>query len=146
MEIRMATSSDKESVLQLFDEFSLFFKNTDKPSEIGRDIFDEVISRKDTMIFLAEGEKKVVGFMTFYLLPNIRHGWHQGHIEDFFVLESYRGKGVGTELFHAVKTYCKNNNVKVIKLNSGNDLIQAHEFYEKNGGKTTERFFRFDLE
>src|SRR5438034_2568904 len=99
MTVRFATSQDKSQVLHLFDEFSRFVHADDSSSAIGGDIFDEIISRQDTKIFVAEENSVLVGVVTFYLLPNIRHGWHRGHIEDFFVTESMRGKGVGEALF-----------------------------------------------
>jgi GNAT superfamily N-acetyltransferase len=145
MNIRLATKKDKEQVLHLFDEFSTFLKAEDVPSKVGGKIFDEIVSRKDTMIFVAEENNKLVGLITFYLLPNIRHGFRRGHIEDFFVTSIMQGKGVGTALFSAVKKYCIKNNIKVIKLDSNLELPEAHKFYEEMGGKTTERFFRFDL-
>ena len=72
----------------------------------------------------------------------MRHGWHRGHVEDFIVNET----GIGTQLFNAIKQYCKENNIKVVKLDSGVDLIGAHQFYEKIGGKFTEKMFRFDID
>lgn len=145
MTIRLATSEDKEQVLKLFDEFSSLLKAKEVPSQIGGKIFDEIMSRTDTKIFVAEENGNLLGLSTFYLLPNIRHGWHRGHIEDFFVSDMARHKGVGTKLLTFIKDYCKTNNIKVIKLDSGNELTDAHRFYEKNGGKTTERFFRIDI-
>lgn len=145
MTIRLATLQDKDQVLKLFDELASLFHEKQIPSQVGGNIFDEVINRSDTKIFVADENGKLEGFVTFYLIPNIKHGWHRGHIEDFFVTGNVRGKGVGTQLFNFVEQYCKENNIKVIKLDSANDLTNAHKFYEKNGGKTTERFFRFDL-
>lgn len=145
MTIRLATSQDKDQVLTLFDELASLFQEKQIPSLVGGEIFDEVIRRKDTMIFVAEENGQLRGFVTFYLIPNIKHGWHRGHIEDFFVTGKVRGKGVGTQLFDFIKQYCKENSINVIKLDSGNELTNAHKFYEKNGGKTTERFFRFDI-
>jgi GNAT superfamily N-acetyltransferase len=145
MTIRTATMQDKDNVLKLFDEFNSLLKANETLSEKSSAIFDEIVSRNDTKIFIAEEDGQVLGITTLYLLPNIRHGWHRGHIEDFFVTADSRGKGVGTQLFNGVKDYCVNNGIKVIKLDSGNELVNAHKFYEKNGGKTTERFFRFDL-
>ena len=145
MDIRVATMSDKKEVLRLLDEFGSMLKAKVAPSEVGESIFDEIIGRKDTKIFVAEEEGRLIGVATFYVLPNIRHGWHRGHIEDFFVTAGEQGKGVGKKIFEFIQHFCKQNNIKVIKLDSGNELLQAHAFYEKLGGRTTERFFRFDI-
>ena len=146
MNIRLAIPEDKDQVLRLLDEFSKLHDAKEVPSEIGGQIFDEIITRSDTKIFVAEEENRLHGLATFYLLPNIRHGWHRGHIEDFFVSDPKRGTGIGTQIFDAIKKYCHNNNIKVIKLDSGNELTSAHFFYRKNGGKQTEQMFRFDID
>ena len=145
MNIRLATSQDKEQILKLMDEFNALLKAEDIPSKISGAIFDKIISRNDNKIFVAEENNKLIGTATVYFLPNIRHGRHQGYLKDFFVTEKIRGKGVGTAMFEVIKKYCRENNVKVIKLATGNELAGAQEFYEEKGGKTTERFFRFDI-
>lgn len=144
--VRLATSSDKESVLKLLDQFSILFHSQDIPSQVGTQMYDEVMSRNDTMIFVAEEDNELCGIATFYVLPNIRHGYYRGHIEDIFVLPDKRKKGVGSKLLTAIKNYCQNNNITIIKVDSANELEDAHSFYEKNGGKQTEKMFRFDLE
>jgi GNAT superfamily N-acetyltransferase len=146
MNVRLATTQDKKQVLALLDEFSSMFKAKEIPSQVGGAIFDEIMSRKDTKIFVADEKGHLQGLATLYLLPNIRHGWHRGHIEDFFVTNAVRRKGVGTHILSFVKDYCRKNHITVIKLDSGNELTDAHAFYEKNGGKTTEKFFRFDID
>lgn len=153
MNIRFATKKDKEKVLALLDELGEevnkkmgYSPHNAEAQKVGGPIFDEIVSRKDTLIFVAEKDSKLLGLVTFYLLPNMRHGWRRGHIEDAVVSESARGQGVGSQLFDTVKKYCRKNNIKVIKLDSGIDLVEAHKFYEKNGGKFTEKMFRFDLD
>lgn len=146
MKIRFADSEDKDQVLTLLDEFSLLLKARETPSKIGGKIFDEIITRNDIKIFVADENGILTGLATLYLLPNIRHGWQRGHIEDFFISGKYRRKGIGSLLLNAVKDYCRKNSIRVIKLDSGNELTKAHRFYEKNGGKSTERFFRFDID
>jgi GNAT superfamily N-acetyltransferase len=146
MNIRFATSKDKKQILGLLDEASIFLKAKDVPSVVGGKMFDKVIKRRDIKMFVAEEGNNLVGTMTLYLLPNIRHGYLQGQIEHVFVKEKMRGKGAGSLILEKIKAYCRGKNIKVVKLNSGNELREAHKFYEKNGGKTTERFFRFDVE
>lgn len=145
MNIRFAEQKDKKQVLKLMDEFAALLKSKDTPSEIGGAIFDEIIARNDNKIFVAEENNELIGTATIYFLPNIRHGGYKGYLRDFFVTQKMRGKGVGTAIFEEIKNYCRKNNVNVIKLATGNELIDAQKFYEALGGKTTERFFRFDV-
>jgi len=152
MNICIATKEDKDQILKLLDELGEEVNkkmghspHNAEAQKVGGPIFDEIISRKDTLIFITEENGKIIGLVTLYLLPNMRHGWHRGHIEDFVVGKTARGKGIGTQLFNFVKQYCQENNIKVIKLDSGVDLTDAHRFYEKNGGKFTEKMFRFDI-
>jgi len=71
---------------------------------------------------------------------------HRGHIEDIVVSKDMRGKGIGTKLLGAIKEFCKQNDISVFKLDSNNDLGDAHQFYLKNGGKQTELMYRFDID
>ncbi len=145
MQTRLATAVDRDHIMALLDAFSAMLHASDTPSKIGAPILDEVLERPDTHIFVAEEDGQLFGLIFFYLLPNVRHGYHRGHIEDFFVSASARRKGVATALFAAVTEYCRAYGITVIKLDSGNDLTGAHAFYESLGGRSTERFFRFDL-
>lgn len=46
----------------------------------------------------------------------------------------------------AIIAYCKKSKIKVIKLDSVLELEEAHRFYEKHGGKHTEKMYRFDIQ
>jgi len=153
MEIRFAKLEDEEEVLALLDklgqelnEKSVYSIHNTEAEKIGGPIFREIIARPDTHIFLAIEKDMIVGLATFYLIPNIRHGLHRGHVEDIIVEENMRGRGVGTNLLNAIKEFCKVNHIKTFKLDSNNKLKEAHEFYLKNGGEQTELMFRFDIE
>ena len=153
LKIRFASLDDKEDILNLLDvlgeEINLqrgYSKHNTEAKKLGGPILEEVLKREDAKVFVADLNGKLVGLITFYILPNIRHGYYRGHIEDIVVSKNMRGKGIGSKLFDHLKQYCKNNNIKVIKLDSGKELTDAHHFYEKNGGKYTEKMFRFDID
>lgn len=153
MNIRFATKDDKEQVLQLLDELGNAVSTRPGPDpydtkaqDVGEPIFYEIIDRDDTHVFVAEDNGQIVGLVTFYLLLNIRHGWHRGHIEDVIVSETARRQGVGTALMEAIKDYCRTNGIKVFKLTTQTDNARAQAFYEKNGGENTEMLYRFDID
>ena len=152
MKIRLANLDDRDSVLLLLDELiAEVNKRSGKPAklhdgQIKREkIFEELINKQDVKIFVAEEESRLVGIADLFIVPIMRRGYYQGHIEDFIVAEKARGKGVGTKIMNAIKEYCKENNINVIKLTSGFELEDAHKFYEKHGGMHTEKMFRFNL-
>ena len=152
LKIRFASLDDKEGILDLLDELGEeinlrngYSDHNIEAKRLGGPILEEILKREDTQVFTADLNGKLVGLITFYILPNIRHGYHRGHIEDIVVSKNMRGKGIGSKLFDSVKEYCKEKDIKVIKLDSGKELTDAHRFYEKNGGKYTEKMFRFDL-
>ncbi len=152
MFVRLAKATDKSPVLNLLNELEKEIRIKERPSsekisvrKVGNKIYDEIIKRKDSMFFLALDKNKIHGAVLFYLVPSIRHGRFDGYIGEFVVTEKMRGKGLGSILLDAIKKYCKKTGIKVIKLESGNPLLKAHRFYEKNGAVSRGKVFRFDL-
>lgn len=150
MKIRLATNTDRAKVLKLLDELRNFTEGrkivvSKEHRKRSEQVFEKAIQRKDIQIFVADDSHQLLGLATLYLFPSIKHGSLRGHVEDVVVTKKARGKGIGTKLFTKIKQYCKQNNIKVFKLNSGYQLPKAHEFYKKLGGKQTELMFRFDI-
>jgi GNAT superfamily N-acetyltransferase len=155
MNIRLAKLKDKKAVLSLLDELIKEVNRTSgKPAVLTEEhelrekrekIYEELINRQDVKIFVAQEGANLLGMADLFIVPIMRRGYYQGHIEDFVVTEMIRGKGIGTAILHAIKEYCIKNNIQVIKLTSAFELEPAHKFYEKQGGKHTEKMFRFDL-
>jgi len=152
MEVRLATIKDKDEVLALLDELLVeVTKKRELPTQpsksqkLREDMFLELLNRSDVKIFVAEEDSKLLGVADLFILPVMRRGYHQGHLEDLVVTETARGKGVGSAIMRHIKEYCKENNVRVMKLTSGFELGDAHKFYEKQGGVHTEKMFRFEI-
>ena len=56
-------------------------------------------------------------------------------LEYFGVLEEYRKMGYAKLLFNKIEEIIKENNIKKLKLTSGNQRKAAHFFYHNNGFK-----------
>jgi GNAT superfamily N-acetyltransferase len=151
MIIRLAQKEDQEQIILLLDELiaeANKVSGQNKPFEseaMRKKLFNDILQREDVKIFVAEHDGILLAIADLFILPIMRRGYYQGHIEDFVVTETMRGKGVGTKLFDAIKNYCREHTIKVIKLSSSLELVNAHQFYIKNGGEFTEKLFRFDL-
>ncbi len=151
MIVRFAAKKDKKQVLDLLDELVNEFKKRSGLSPIPQDnkkrtkIYDEELKRNDIKIFVVQDNNRLVGVAELFIIPVLRRGYYQGVIESFIITGKSRGKGIGSLLLNKIFEYCKSNKLKVIKLTSSLELVDAHEFYEKHGGKFTEKMYRFDL-
>src|SRR3990167_10126835 len=108
MIIRLAKLADKQQVLRVLDELGEevnqqmgYSPHNKEAQKVGGAKFEEVVRRKDTLIFVATENHQIVGVLSLYFLPNMRHGYELGHIEDLVVSEKVRRKGVGTKLLTA---------------------------------------------
>lgn len=108
-------------------------------------MFSEFLRNDKCKVLVAEEDGKVIGIATFYLFPVLRRGNYRVQLEELVVSENHRGKGVGTALVEAVKSWCKDNNISVLRINSQVANPDAHKFYENLGGKFAEKSFRLDL-
>lgn len=113
MIIRKAEIADKENVLKLiykFDEYYvknhlfpnemlLFVDFQDKEKTFAEFVID-FLSNPKYFTFVAEENGELIG----YICSDVQEKEHrvinkEGFIEDWFVLEDYRGKGVGKKLY-----------------------------------------------
>jgi len=155
MNIKKANESDLEVILSLVLEFQeyldiqnnvMYSPPSSAKFERIKEKINETLKSHDNIILLAKKDNHVIGYLFLHLLPNIRRGYDQAFIIDLYVTQKLQSKGVGTLLLDAAKQLCKKSDISVIKLTSDFSLENAHRFYEKNGGKFTEKMFRFDLE
>lgn len=153
--VRTATSNDKNEVLALLDECLDFQCQIEQkkrkaadPQKVSQDQFEHAVQLDTFKVFVGEDTEanSLVGVLTYYEHPHLRSGTTRARVEDFFVTGSMRGQGVGQQLWDHMIKFAKSRNITNIKLGSGLELKPAHGFYEKQGGTTTERCFRFNLD
>lgn len=151
MIIRFAQLKDKKQVLKLLDEliFEVNKKMGSSKHHTGNEkrsaLYEKLLKRDDVKIFVVEENNKLIGVAELFIVPILRRGYSQAVLESFVITQNIRGKGIGSALMEKIISFCRENNISVIKLTSGIELTDAHRFYEKHGGKFTEKLFRFNL-
>lgn len=85
--------------------------------------------------FLSQFEGRYVGYITYYFTYSSFLALPTLFIEDIFVLEEYRGRGVGKKMFSFLKQVAKREGCGRIEFTVLKWNRSAQEFYEKNGAK-----------
>lgn len=152
VKIRFAKPDDFEEINTLLEELTQAIKKVESPSTYvlkapkssRRNIFNK-IRASENKIFIAKYEGRIVGFVNFQLILNVRYGWTRGHIEEIIVKDGFRGKGIGSLLLTRIKVWCKKNGVKVIKVAPNKKFKETQKFFEKNGFVSKYKGYRLDL-
>lgn len=93
----------------------------------------------------AEENGKVLGRASLYIMFNDLHKEPFGFIEDVFVEEGNRGKGIGTKLVNAVLDEAKKQNCYKVICTSRHEKTAVHDLYLKLGFKDHGKEFRIDF-
>lgn len=141
--IKSATIEDLKDIqklnLMLFEkEYKEYDKTLSCEWTFGNDgesYFKKRILEDDGCAFVAYENNEVIGYLVGGLsekgscrvLPVF------AELENMFVLENIRSKGVGTQLFNAFIDWCKSKNVKRLRVIASSMNVRAIEFYKKNG-------------
>jgi GNAT superfamily N-acetyltransferase len=90
--------------------------------------------------FIAQLNGKYVAYIIYYFTYSSFLALPTLFIEDLFVLEEYRGQGVGKKMFDFLKQTAKSEGCGRIEFTVLQWNKTAQEFYEKNGAKCLEWF------
>ena len=95
--------------------------------------------------FLAAEEGNILGRAYLYILKNDQHDEPFGFMEDVFVEESHRSRGVGRLLVEAVIAEAKSQGCYKLVCTARSTKPEVHKYYEKFGFKMWGSEFRMDL-
>jgi GNAT superfamily N-acetyltransferase len=90
-------------------------------------------------------EGKIIGRALLFLIYNDLHPKPYGLLEDVFVEEKYRGKGIGKELVQRVIEKAKELGCYKLIATSRFERENVHRLYENLGFKKWGYEFRIDL-
>lgn len=95
--------------------------------------FEEFMKKKNKSVTYAAVRKDtIIGFTSAYI-----NNHNEGFVEDLFILEAYRGKAIGTELFKKLLNWLQENDAGTVDVHVSIGNEEVMKFYEKNGFRTT---------
>ena len=130
--IRKANAKDFSSVVEMIHEFASFQQTPEKvfiteaQMETNQDLFNCLVAETD--------DKKVVGFVSFFFAF---YSWSGRaiYLDDLYVREEYRKKGVGKKLLMMVIDIAKQTDCKKARWQVSNWNTNAIEFYKSIGAE-----------
>jgi GNAT superfamily N-acetyltransferase len=144
--IRQARPGEEEDVLAMYDW--LFAPPGSKPwqwePDRARSRLSEAIASAGSTVQVAHDGGTLIAFCTAYVeLDSVRFG-RRCWVEDFAVDPERRSQGVGAALLDAAKDWARSAGATHLELDSGLARVDAHRFYEREGG--TRQSFTFGWE
>ncbi|AQX83672.1 GNAT family N-acetyltransferase [Elizabethkingia bruuniana] len=130
MEIRLATLHDLESLTIIFEKYRDFYKKT-ADYETAKSFLEERISRNESVIYIAEVDQKVVGFTLLYPLFSSTRMKKLWILNDLYVEEEYRQKGISVALIDKAKELCRETGACQLSLETSKTNRVGNNLYPK---------------
>ncbi|MCY8231917.1 GNAT family N-acetyltransferase [Priestia endophytica] len=137
--IRPINAADIKKLIPLVRSYIVDFYKCPNPSD--EELFNHINSLiKEPSLgkqFVIERENEFLGFATLYFTFSTTKVKKISILNDLFIREDYRGKGLGEKLFEFALAYSQNNNYAVMNWKTASDNKTAQSLYNKKGGVNT---------
>ncbi|GGE70303.1 GNAT family N-acetyltransferase [Priestia taiwanensis] len=142
MHVREVTESDVHKVVPLFDQYRMFYQQF-SDEEGAHAFLEERIRKAESVMYVAEDEDgEASGFVQLYpsfSSVSMKRLWI---LNDLYVTEQARGKGVGVALLEKAKELAIETKAKGLMLQTAEDNVRAQGIYEEFGFKQEkDRFY-----
>ncbi|QQM26132.1 GNAT family N-acetyltransferase [Elizabethkingia sp. M8] len=133
MMIRLATLQDLESLTLIFEKYRDFYKKQGD-YEGAKSFLKERISNNQSVIYIAEADGKTIGFTQLYPLFSSTRMKKLWLLNDLYVEEEYRQKGISIALIDKAKELCRETGACQLSLETsktnmvGNNLYPTTDF------------------
>lgn len=144
MDIRPVNVGDSTDLAALLQELGFSRIAEMDPQNLNQYVSARVSGAGDQYSIYVAAGYRIVGFISVHWLPYLILGGQEGYISELFVLEEYRGKGIGSQLLERVKQEARMRNcVRLNLINSQDRLSYKLDFYKKQGFSERTEFKNF---
>lgn len=128
--IRAASKHDIPVILGLLYHLGRPKPQKDSDVETFRKLVTKYLKDSDKIILVAElDDLKIVGMTSAVFLPRLNQNTLEMYIPELVVLEKYQNHGTGKKLVNSCIDLAKEKKCHRIRLESGNQRKESHQFY-----------------
>ncbi|UAY51175.1 GNAT family N-acetyltransferase [Ferruginibacter albus] len=136
MEIRRISIAESNLVIELFNQYRIFYKQASN-IELAKQFIEERLNNNESVIFLAlviENNKTIpAGFTQLYPTYSSVRTSKNWILNDLYVKSAYRKQGVGELLIKTAMDFAKAGGAKFVELSTATDNYTAQSLYKKIG-------------
>ena len=144
--IREAQKSDAGLVLSFIKKIAAYERLSNQVAATAEMLAEFVFEKKTAWVLLAELNGSACGFALFYENFSTFKGRTGIHLEDLFVDECMRGRGIGKALFQAVCREAQKRGAPRLEWTCLNWNAPSIAFYRHMGAKAMDEWTTFRLE
>jgi GNAT superfamily N-acetyltransferase len=111
MRLREAQQGDEVKIMELIHALAVYEKSPNEVINTAANLQRDLFEKKICHAIVAEIQGEIVGFALYYFAYSTWKGQCL-YLEDLFVQPTFRQHGIGKQLFDAVVSAAKSNNVK----------------------------------
>ncbi|MBK0379504.1 GNAT family N-acetyltransferase [Mucilaginibacter segetis] len=130
--VKHITLAEAQLVTGLFNKYRVFYK---QPSDLqlAESFINERLSNNESVIFVALNINDPVGFVQLYPKYSSMRVTKNWILNDLYVDEPYRKKGIATYLIHTAMEYAKDHSAHFVQLETQNNNYNAQRLYQSLG-------------
>ncbi len=132
--VRSASDNDLPVILGLLYELGRPKPQKDSDVDSFRKLVKKYVTDSDKKILVADlDDMKIVGMVSIMFLSRLNQTTLEMYIPELVVLEKYQNQGIGKKLIDSCITLAKEKKCHRIRLESGNQRKDSHQFYKHLG-------------
>jgi GNAT superfamily N-acetyltransferase len=140
--VRQATYADLEELAELFDRYRVFQgQESDLPA--ARSFLRARFDHGESVVFMAHDSSMPLGFAQLYPSYSSTSLARVFILNDLFVREQGRRKGVASKLLAALEGYAWSHGAARVTLNVARDNTAGQELYEAQGWSKDAQYFMY---
>ena len=140
LRIRTASKNDAPLIVAFIKKLAKYEKLIDNLKVNKLKIEKTIFARKEAEVLIADLNKKPVGFALFYKTYSTFLGQANMHLEDIFVDEEMRNKGIGKQMFKVLSMIALKRNYQRFEWSCLSWNTPSLKFYKKLGAKTLDEW------
>jgi GNAT superfamily N-acetyltransferase len=130
IEIRKATTQDLPELVRLFNAYRIFYRK-ESDIEAAMLFLKERMTKSESVIFISLNENVITGFTQLYPLFSSTRMKRLWLLNDLFVDEKFRGKGISVALIDKTKEWCKQTDACGFMLETAKTNAIGNQLYQK---------------